>query len=116
TSPPHNTSLLSFPTRRSSDLLLSYPRHFEVRPLRAGNRDKVALGGSNKSRKLHASVGRQIGSEVVRTAPPLVDRPAPVVPCVVQAAGRDLDQSLVEAGVRALRSEEHTSELQSRGH
>ena len=49
----------------------------------------------------HAAVSRQVRAQVLSAAAPFVHRAAPVVPCVVQAPGRNLDQALVERGVRA---------------
>src|SRR5207244_5379122 len=49
----------------------------------------------------HAFVNGQLCPVLASSASPLVYRPAPVVPRIVEAAGRNLDQALVETRVGA---------------
>src|SRR5690606_41395218 len=91
-------SVLSFPTRRSSDLkgdrvLTGARQHLELLGLAAADRTRVGLNRAEL--EAHAREDARVG---------VVHRPIAF-----------LERGFVHVeGVRILRSEEHTSELQSR--
>jgi hypothetical protein len=64
------------------------------------HRAKKAVDGGDERSQAHATMSGQVGPQVLGAAAPLVDRSASVVAGVMQATGRDLDQTFVERGVR----------------